>query len=470
MSVAMLTLGEYLTKVFRVALLGLLVGFAFLGRGLAHVGAPPLYISECVLFLGVLCILIAIFQLKRSIKMGVIEWLLLAFIALGAARTIPYIGQYGLDAPRDGVLWGYAVFTFAILLVWPEGERLNSVVNTYRSILPLLLVWIPIAGLLNSILPMPIPNGPGSDVGIVVFKGGDMGVHLSGAAAFLLFGLYSQGSGFRMSFAVLWTLWLFGAAVAGVSRGGLMAASVGILVASSLKPSKRMLQFFAVAAVLVLIAGLLDVKVKGSYEGREISVRQFGRSLQSLYSDDETQGGLQGTKEYRLKWWGKIVDYTFGGQYFWGGKGFGVNLADDDGFQVLADGSLRAPHNSHMTVLARMGVPGLSLWVALHVAFGASLLAAWFKSSKAGLTYWAAIDGWLLVYWLAACVNASFDPYLEGPQGGIWLWCVIGFGLYALKAQKVELLAVAEAGRAAVKERKRSRYSRRTLAAGPRLV
>jgi hypothetical protein len=41
----------------------------------------------------------------------------------------------------------------------------------------------------------------------------------------------------------------------------------------------------------------------------------------------------------------------------------------------------------------------------------------------------AAISEWLLVYWVAMMVDTSFDPYLEGPQGGIWFWTVIGLGL-----------------------------------------
>ena len=45
-------------------------------------------------------------------------------------------------------------------------------------------------------------------------------------------------------------------------------------------------------------------------------------------------------KNGRLDWWKEIVTYTINGKYFWTGKGFGVNLADDDGFQVLSSGTL----------------------------------------------------------------------------------------------------------------------------------
>ena len=35
----------------------------------------------------------------------------------------------------------------------------------------------------------------------------------------------------------------------------------------------------------------------------------------------------------------------------------------------------------------------------------------------------------MLVYWLAALANAAADVYLEGPQGGILFWSVMGLGL-----------------------------------------
>ena len=43
------------------------------------------------------------------------------------------------------------------------------------------------------------------------------------------------------------------------------------------------------------------------------------------------------------------------------------------------------------------------------------------------------MHAWILVFWLAMVVNASFDVYLEGPQGGIWFWMIFGLGLAALR-------------------------------------
>src|ERR671922_46382 len=83
------------------------------------------------------------------------------------------------------------------------------------------------------------------------------------------------------------------------------------------------------------------------------------------------KGNLAATREWRLRWWRRIVGYTVHGDYFWTGKGFGIDLAVADG--ILPPGYKevpnRNPHNVHMTVLARAGIPGLVLWMLIQGAF-----------------------------------------------------------------------------------------------------
>src|SRR5581483_11434599 len=85
-----------------------LAGYAFLDRGFAYVGVPPLYIGELVLFLGLLTVL-ASGGIAPALRSPV-SWLLLAFVGDGLVRTVPYWGIYGMDALRDGVVWAYAAF------------------------------------------------------------------------------------------------------------------------------------------------------------------------------------------------------------------------------------------------------------------------------------------------------------------------------------------------------------------------
>jgi len=181
--------------------------------------------------------------------------------------------------------------------------------------------------------------------------------------------------------------------------------------------------------VAVRAGRFIPEPIQGSpSDGRPATIGQMIDNILSVFGSS-SDGSLEGTKQFRLAWWGTIIDYTVFGDYFWTGKGFGVNLANDDGFQSTVDGSLRAPHNTHFTVLARMGVPGLVLWLLLQGAFAWGLLRATFDSRRRGDTLLAVGGAWVFVYWLAMMVDTSFDPYLEGPQGGIWFWVIFGLGL-----------------------------------------
>jgi hypothetical protein len=416
-----------LSRLFLTLLLGLLSGYMFLGRGLAHVGIGPAYLGDAVLVVAVLVLVAA---LSRPARFDPLHGLLILYVVLGAALTLPYLGVYGLDALRDGVTWIYALFAIAVSVVVLPTE-FERIATWYRRIVPLFLLWVPLAYYLDQIGTPPLPS---SDVSAVVFKGGDIGVHLAGVAAFILLGLATApGAAGNLRQALLWTLWLVDVAIAGaVNRGGLLAAAVALLAVIFGRSSQRMLLLVLVGLSLLTGAALVNPKID-TPQTRDISIGQIIDNVGSIFSSSVGPGSLQGSKEFRLNWWGEIVAYTVDGPYFWTGKGFGINLADSDGFQT--DGTLRAPHNSHMTILAREGVPGLVLWLVLQATFGWRLLRAGYRAYADGRAFLVQIIGWLFVYWLAALVNMSFDVYLESPQGGVWFWVVFGLGIAAISAE-----------------------------------
>lgn len=435
-------------RVFFAVLPVVLGGYALLGRGFAYLGAAPVYVGEMAMGLAALTVVVSLPRARLTRLHG----LLIAFMVWGALRTMPYVPRYGLDALRDAVLWGYALFAVAVSFA-ARGDTVQRLADRYRRVLPALVLWVPLAGVLTYVASAAVPRLPGSGVPIVAYKGGDMGVHLAGMAAFLLLGLAAaRPTGlWELAELFVWPAWFLGLFVAGaVNRGGLLAASAGAGLAMLLRPSRRGAWLIWVA-LLLLCAGLLINPSVSTERGREFSLRQVASNALSVVGVGE-ESTLNSTKEWRLAWWETIIDYTIKGPYFLTGKGFGINLADDDGFQVMADHSLRSPHNGHLTVLARMGVPGFALWIAFHAAFGIALLRAARRAMRRGDTRWAAIELWLLIYWLAMMLNASFDVYLEGPQGGIWFWSIVGLGLAALA---VERSAPATATPAAVSDVRR---------------
>jgi hypothetical protein len=66
----------------------------------------------------------------------------------------------------------------------------------------------------------------------------------------------------------------------------------------------------------------------------------------------------------------------------------------------------------------------------LQIVFALAVLRVFLRRSVGRERDWiGASAGLVLVYWVAVMVNSSFDVYLEGPQGGIWFWSVVGVGL-----------------------------------------
>jgi O-antigen ligase/polysaccharide polymerase Wzy-like membrane protein len=408
--------------VFLVALSLLLAGYAFLDRGFAHIGVPPVYLGDLVLALGVVAVAVASRGTRVLIPRHSVQSLALGFMTWGAIRTVPYIPRDGTDALRDAALWGYAAFALLIVVVLDRGSA-ALVPPLYRRLIPFFLLWLPIGALATQLLDTP--PVPGGDVPVINLKLGDAGVHLAGIAAFALLGLHGRWRfpvAAAQSIAFVASLGL----VASINRGGLLAASTGALALTLARPSRNWLIAVLMGSLVVGTGLLVDPFSRSELPGgRSASVAQITANLSSIFS--EGSPSLEGTKEFRLDWWSSIVDYTIFGPYFWTGKGFGVNLRVDD--LVSAPEEVRSPHNSHLTILARMGVPGLVLWLALLFAFARTLLLALYRAAAAGHALRSRVLLWILIYWLAMLVNMSFDPYLEGPMGGIWFWSVIGFGL-----------------------------------------
>ena len=410
-----------------------LLGYALLGKTFAYVGVAPVYIGEVMLAIGI-GVALTMGRIGQAFSAWPLRlWALLLVWTL--IRTVPYVAIEGIDAPRDAmvVVYGlYAVVVASVLL--SEPERLRDLMAKYRSLAVVMLLLVGAVYGVTKLLGGGMPTLPWApEVALLNAKGGDLMVQMTGIVAFLMLG------GMRLSpWAV--ALAVFNVSVIMVSnRGGMVAFALGMGLVWLMRPSGTGATRFVYAmALLVIVAALvgpmIDIKIQGGT--RSISIEQVVENVRSVFGNSGSNA-LDGTKRWRLLWWGKIVDYTFSGPYFWTGKGFGLNLAESDGFTLgEVDEGLRSPHNGHMTILARSGVPGLVLWTALHLSWFGMVLFAWGRARLQDHRRWMALFAWLAGFWVAALVNASFDVYLEGPMGGIWLWSVIGAGVAAVRLHR----------------------------------
>jgi hypothetical protein len=419
------------TDRYGVVLIGFLAAQAIGGKGFAYLGIPPLYVTELVLAAG----LVVMLQTRCVLTslLTVPSLCLAALILLAIARTVPFVSTYGVDALRDSVLVLYALFSFIVAtLLLQRPDRLISVVAFLRWFTGLFVFVGPAVFLFSAFILPQLPSFLIASPGLPTIRAGELGVHLAGCALLALLGLRQVRP--------LWlcALLLGILTVTSQNRGGMLA--IAVPVALALPFSKAWPRVVALGMVGVVLLGLayaanLEVPpMTGSEEHfageRRLGARQAVDNVLSLVvPTNDTQ--LDDTKMFREMWWRKIYTYTVDGPYFWTGKGFGVNLAEDDGF-VVGDRNgppLRSPHNSHMNILARTGVPGFVLWILFLVTWFGTMMSWVMRARRLGDTEWGNLMLFVACYWLANVINASFDVALEGPMLATWFWCQTGVGL-----------------------------------------
>ncbi|WP_165795419.1 O-antigen ligase family protein [Deinococcus koreensis] len=426
---------------YALGLLGVsLAGYAFLGKGYAYLGVPPLFIGEVALGLGLIGLVMAWARGARLVHTRGLVLLIALFILIGLGSTLPYVGKYGLNAIRDAAAWYYALFTLIVATLVVHLGRFRQVILRYGRVLPYFLLAAPFGFWITRLFEPSIPTWPISAQAILLVKGGDLAVHLAGVMAFLMLGLHRLAAPEHAQSARplrrrtewwWWGLWMISFASLLTGRASLVTVGAALACVLLLRPISRWGRPLFLAASMLLLLVVVDPRIKMS-SGRELSLDGLLLNVQSITGDTGVSV-VDGTRTWRLDWWRTITRYTVYGDKFWTGKGYGINLANSDGFQVDSEQTLRNPHSIHYSILARSGVPGLVSWIALNLVFAWSLLMAFFRARTAGHLVWANVHLWILAYWVALMTNASFDVFIEGPQGGIWYWSLLGFGIAALE-------------------------------------
>lgn len=425
---------KIIKKIYLILLCFTLFGYAYLNKGFAYIGITPFYIDSLI-FLTAFIVLFFRPNCLRFITDPTVA-LLFLFIIWGATRTFPFVETYGIDTIRDSVIWSWGVIALAVATLVRQGLPLHAVSTWYGKTMKWFVVWIPVAFLIYITMGDMLlrwPWGPEGGIPIIVFKGGDVGVQLAGILAFILLIIPAMPNARPMlpTWITLPCGLISFLVAASINRGGFIALLIASSFAFYCARFQRVAASGLVITLFILISAFgsaFDILPEYKRGDRVISIKQMYTNIQSIFSDLDNYGGT-GTKHWRLEWWNSIIAYTFDGDCFWTGKGFGLNLADDDGFQVTADRSLRSPHNGHLTILARMGVPGFTLWILFLLTLLARLWKRYKQWKELGEDLKAGACVWALSFLGAALINATFDVYLEGPMGGIWFWSVTGLAM-----------------------------------------
>ncbi|HEX4809684.1 MAG TPA: O-antigen ligase family protein [Bryobacteraceae bacterium] len=402
----------------------LLAAYAVGGHFTAYLGIPPFYIGEVALFCGLLNFAFGLRgQRAKHIFTNAPAMLLVLFMLLGTLRTLPYVGTYGLVAFRDAVVWIYGAFAFIMgSLLLRRELYFGKILIIFRGFSKFYLAIAPFLWFYIAFLQWHMPRVFASKAP----RYEEVLLWISAITALV----FSKVFDFSPMWLVL--LCLDAMLFMPTNRAGLVAFLSVVLLCWLANPVSRKFWLLAGSAALtLLLLAVLNVHI--SYGRRELSVTQLSTDVASIFDSQSQSSDEQSTKKWRLEWWRKITDYTFFGEYFWTGKGFGINLATDDHFQLdLRYQSVRSPHSGHMGILAREGVPGFALWIALNLSWLFAMARRFLHAKLRGRKNWSALMLIVMSFWLASIIIISFGVELEGPMVGIPFWCVYGIGLAIL--------------------------------------
>jgi len=218
------------------------------------------------------------------------------------------------------------------------------------------------------------------------------------------------------------------------NRGGLVGVMAGVAVGLLFIRNRLGLIIRAVAVIAVglSLAAVLSLKVPtAGGQGREFSASQVITNVASIAGVTEPDSNLEGTVKGRDLLWSLLYQKQVAEGRLADGFGFGVNLPYLVGDTQVTYGSdpLRSPHNSHLDVLSRMGLVGLSLWIVLWLGWYWRLVAGCRRLARRGLHARRQIAVLCLMMTTAILVSSYFDPQLEGAQVAALLWATFGVGV-----------------------------------------
>jgi O-antigen ligase len=414
----------------------LLAGYLLFDKAFAYIHLPgtPLYVGEMVLVVGGLGALAATGYLRVTVRDEPILALLAAFFLWGLIRFLPGFRTYGINAVRDLALCYYCLFAFLIAAALARSpDILERLVVHLARFVPWLLMWLPIGLVLYPLLARHAPKMPGTAISVLTHAPGNAAI----AALLALGSLWLPPDGRSARSRAAWSIMALVviALSATQNRGGLLGAAAGAMIGLAFFPSRDRLRLIvravAVTALGLGLAILLSLKIPATgAQGREFSASQLITNVASIGGAKEA-GSLNGTVAGRDLLWSLIFHQQVADGHLIDGTGFGVNLAYQVGDTQVTNGTdpLRSPHNSHLDVLARMGLVGLSLWTALWLGWYWRMVAGCRRLARRGLYARRKVAVLCLMVTTAILVSAFFAPQLEGAQVAVLLWTAFGVGV-----------------------------------------
>jgi len=410
-----------------------LSGYIVLNYGFANValriGGLPVILGHALMFAG---LTFALLDRRSSMVSALRDPAILSLAGLILLSVIHLcfdVPRYGLMAFRDASLHLEGVF---ILTGWLWGTE-----EPVRKALTKWLFAVFVANLLCS-FTFPWAESitawsPKSGIFLVVPIFGSYGTTAPYLLAGALFCLWVARDAIKLPNWVFWVLALgqvLGLALLQARSMYVAIPVVFVMLIFLRQPSRA-------AGLAALVTGSLVVLVLGVSLGIEVQGRigpvrpgfleEHAESL-FLVPGSPAVGSINDREKWTTDLWARVTSSTTN---LLVGEGFGLPLID---FQTPEGVPVRQPHNTSLSVLARLGLVGMLPWTLFHLCIIGRFLRTLrrrgsFDKQSSSLVLW------LLMFYVTIMLTTSVQPLLEFSYGAIPFYFLMGFALRLMRRQ-----------------------------------
>jgi len=181
------------------------------------------------------------------------------------------------------------------------------------------------------------------------------------------------------------------------------------------------------ATMMIAVAGLLGaLAVFGiHFQGRigPVDSEFLAAHFRSLLLEPGTPA--LGSAKWRLQLLPGVIDrWTASGSTIAVGEGFGKPLID---FGLKGGVAVRQPHDTHLTILVRLGLAGMLLWALMNLRISALLWRALKRSPKRSASYDVTL--WCFLFYVLGMLLTTVQPWLEFSYGAVPFFLLVGFAM-----------------------------------------
>lgn len=372
--------GEYArVGALRKIVLWTVGAYLILNLGFEMVRIPPvgagLPAGELVL---VICLLIISLPVLLP-KMATEVWMfpILVWWGLSLSRCLIDIRVGGVWTFRDAsqeIESLYLIVGFWLVRSPGELQYFNRWLRKILIVLGFYGLLMPISGNLQALSPKLPGMAFGSNS--LFFQRANSPIMLLWCACWLLIDRprNTQSTKVRVLLALL--LVTFSTAYAQGRTGYMSVLAVGaVLFLVKRKVAAKWVGILFFGLVIIGAISVSGLQLKGG-RGHVISLDFMAQHIESISGSaqsEDVKGAAQGVPQ-RLGWWRHIYSQMKESpKNLIFGLGFGIPLTD---FHAPSGAPVREPHNSYISVVARLGISGLLAWIMMQV----SLYFSWWRS------------------------------------------------------------------------------------------